>query len=44
MPEKLFTGKSRVPDFKTLALASVIIPDFAEQEFLPSKQRNLSSL
>ena len=42
--EKLFTGKSLIPDFKTLALASLIIPNFFEQEFLPTKQCNKNSL
>ena len=41
---KVFCGKSVVPDYKTLTLASVIIPDFVKQEFLPSKKRNIISL
>ena len=41
---KVVYWKSLVPDDKTLALSNVIIPDFVEQKFLPSKQRNMSSL
>ena len=41
---KLFNGNSLVPDFKILSLASVIKPDFVEQEFLISKHRNINSL
>ena len=41
---KVVYWKKFVPDFKTLALASVIIPDFVEEEFLPLKQHNISSL
>ena len=38
--EKLFIQTSLAPGFKTLALASVIIPDFVEQEFLLYRKGN----
>ena len=42
--KKMFTGKSLVLDFKTLALASLIKSDVVVEEILPAKQRNISSL
>ena len=41
---KVVYWKNLIPDFKTLALASLIIPNFFEQEFLATKQCNKSSL
>ena len=33
--KKLFTGKSRVPDFDTVAFAKVIIPNLVDQDICP---------